>query len=117
MLTRMMLVQASQHAGTTQNWDGTALPWPPFAVGDIIMSDVGKHGLQRAFVLKLDHPQYQLRLESEVTVGRFMVEAFLIPRLSGLALDQGDPFAKIRGQVKQGKSGIGSYSVHGDARQ
>jgi hypothetical protein len=32
-------------------------PGPPFAVGDEIMSNVGKHGLQRVFVLRADHPR------------------------------------------------------------
>jgi len=44
-------------------------PGPPFAVGDVIMSDVGKHGLQWAFVLRADHPRYQLRLADGTTVG------------------------------------------------
>jgi hypothetical protein len=76
-------------------------PGPPVAVGDIIMSDMGKHGLQQAFVLKSDHPQYHLRLESGVTVGTFMVEAFLTLRFSDFALDQDNLFAKIRRQVEQ----------------
>jgi hypothetical protein len=46
-----------------------------------------------------------------------MAEAFLTPRLSDLALDQDDPFAKIRWQVKWGKSRMGSFGVHGDAQR
>jgi len=42
---------------------------PPFAVGDVIMSDVGNHGMQRAFVLRADHPRYQLRLADGTTIG------------------------------------------------
>jgi hypothetical protein len=89
---------------------------PLFFVGDIIMSDVGRHGLQQAFVLKSDHPQYQLRLESGVTVGTSMAEAILTPRLSDLVPDQDNPFAKVKRQVKQGESRMGSYGVPGNAQ-
>ena len=52
---------------------------PPFAVGDVIMSDVGKHGLQRAFVLRADHPRYQLRLADGTTIGTSTHESWLQP--------------------------------------
>jgi hypothetical protein len=52
---------------------------PLFAVGDESMSDVGKHGLQRAFVLRADHPKYQLRLENGSTIGTSMHESWLWP--------------------------------------
>ncbi len=31
-------------------------PGPPFAVGDVIMSNIGDHGLQRGFVRMVDDP-------------------------------------------------------------
>ncbi len=77
-------------------------PSPPFAMGDIIMANVGKHGLQRVFVIKLDHPQYQLRLESRVTESTSMQEAWMLPRLScelgnvnNVAPDQNNLFIEI----------------------
>jgi hypothetical protein len=50
-------------------------PGPPFPVGDVILADVGKHGLLGAFITKLDHLWYQLRLASGVTVDTSMQEA------------------------------------------
>ncbi len=41
---------------------------PPFAVSTVINCDIGDHGHQRAFVLKSDHPCYELRLEDSTTV-------------------------------------------------
>jgi len=55
-------------------------PGPPFAVGDVIMSDVGKDGLQWAFVLRADHPRYQLRLADGTTVGTSTHDSWLQPR-------------------------------------
>ena len=76
---------------------------PPFAVGDVILSDVGKHGLQRAFVLRADHPRYKLRLADGTTVGTSTHESWLRPRYAtgrgnpnGFAPDQDDPFVDIR---------------------
>jgi hypothetical protein len=63
-------------------------PGPPFAVGDEIMSNVGKYGLQQAFVLRADHPWYQLRLEDESTIGTSTHESWLRPRY---ATWQGNP--------------------------
>jgi len=69
---------------------------PPFAVGDVILSDVGKHGLQRAFVLRADHPRYKLRLVVRTTVGTSTHESWLRPGYAtGLAPDQDDPFVNI----------------------
>jgi hypothetical protein len=86
-------------------------PGPPFAVGDIIMANVGKHRLQQAFVIKLDQTQYQLRLKSRATESTSTQEAWLLPRLScepgnvnNLAPDQNDPFSKIWAQVKHRSS-------------
>ncbi len=53
---------------------------PPFAVvGDEIMSNVGKHGLQWTFVLRADHPRYQLRLEDGSTICTSMHKSWLRP--------------------------------------
>jgi hypothetical protein len=84
-------------------------PAPPFPVGDIILYDSGcghdANGRRqlRAFVIKSDHPRYQLRLESGVMVSTSMQEALLMPRLAtwpgnpnDLAPDQDDPFVDIR---------------------
>jgi hypothetical protein len=82
---------------------------PPFPVGDVILYDSG-HGCDAngrrqlwAFVIKSDHPRYQLRLESGVTVSTSMQEAVLMPRLAtwpgnpnDLAPDQDNPFVDIR---------------------
>jgi hypothetical protein len=98
-------------------------PGPPFAVGDIIMADVGKHGLQGAFVIKLDHPQFQLRLESGATESTSMQEVWMSPRLlwelgnmNNIASDQDNQFSKIQAQVKHRSLRMGSYGVHGDAQ-
>jgi hypothetical protein len=61
------------------------------------MPDVGKHELQWAFVLRADHPRYQLRLEDGSTIGTSMHESWLQPRYAtwrgnpnGFAPDQDD---------------------------
>jgi hypothetical protein len=41
---------------------------PPFAVGTVINCDIGNHSHQRVFVLELNHPCYELRLEDGTTV-------------------------------------------------
>jgi len=98
---------------------------PPFAMGDVIMSDIGKHGLQRAFVLRADHPRYQLRLADGTTVGTSMHESWLQPRYAtgrgnpnGFAPDQDDPFVEIRQTINASRSRgkIGSYGILGDAQ-
>jgi hypothetical protein len=99
---------------------------PPFAVGDVIMSDLGKHGLQRAFVLRADHPRYQLRLADGTTIGTSTHESWLQPRYAtgrgnpnGFAPDQDDPFVEIRQTIIDSRSRggkIGSYGILGDAQ-
>ncbi len=102
-------------------------PGPPFAVGNVIHCDVRKHGLQRAFLLKLDHPRYKLRLESGTMGSTSIKESWLALRLASwagnlkdIALDQDDPFSSIRRQVELGRSKekqkMGLYGVHGDAQ-
>jgi hypothetical protein len=101
-------------------------PGPPFAVGDVIRADVGKHGLQRAFVLRADHPRYQLRLEDGTTIGTSTHDSWLQPRYAtgpgnpnGLAPDQDDPFGDIRKTIAASRSRgskIGSYGILGDAQ-
>jgi hypothetical protein len=82
----------------------------------------------RAFVIKSDHPRYQLRLKSGVTVSTSMQEELLMPRLAtwpgnpnDLAPDQDDPFVDIRRKVEReearGKRKLGSYGVHGHVQQ
>ncbi len=61
------------------------------------------------FVMESDHPQYQLRLENGVTVSTSIQELWLKSRISGMALDQDDPFAKIRKEVEHGPLKMGSY--------
>jgi hypothetical protein len=109
-------------------------PGPPFLIRDIILYDSGcgcdANGRRqlRAFVIKLDHPRYQLRLEAGVTVSTSMQEALLMPRLvtwpgnpNDLAPDQDDPFVNIRRKVEhegaRGKRKLGSYGVHGNAQR
>jgi hypothetical protein len=78
-------------------------PGPPYAVGDVIMCDTSgaSRGLQCAFVLWADHPNYQLRLEEGRTVTTHIGE----PRLwLGLApgwsvKDHDNPFANVRDDV------------------
>ncbi len=41
-------------------------PGPPFRVGDEIMSNIGKHGLQRVFVLRADHPRVPVEIGGQV---------------------------------------------------
>ena len=53
---------------------------PPFAVGDVILSNVGKHGLQWAFILRADHPRYKLRSVDGTTVGTSTHESWLRPK-------------------------------------
>ena len=86
-------------------------PGPPFAVGDVIRSDVGNHGLQRAFVLRADHPRYQLRLADGTTVGTSTHDSWLQPRYAtgpgnpnGFAPDQDDPFVDIRKTIVASRS-------------
>jgi hypothetical protein len=88
------------------------------------MANVGKHKLQRAFVINLDHLRYQLRSESGSTESTSMQEAWLLPRLlcepgnvNNLVPDQNDLFSKIWAQVKHGSSKMGSYGMHGDAQR
>ena len=97
-------------------------PGPPFAIGDVIMCDVARQGMQRAFVLKANHPRYTLRLEDGTTVGTSTYEAWLAPRYAtwpgnpnGLAADQDDPFAEVRSKTRPSR--IGSYGVLGDAQR
>jgi hypothetical protein len=98
-------------------------PGPPFAVGDEIMSNVGKHGLQRAFVLRADHPRYQLRFEDRSTIGTSMHEFWLWLRYAtwrgnpnGFTPDQEDPFVEIRQTISATRSrgNKGSYGILGD---
>jgi len=72
---------------------------PPFAVGDVIMSNVGKHVLQRAFVLRTNHPRYQLRLEDGTTIGTSTHEPWLQPQY---ATWRGNPngFAPDQDEIK-----------------
>ncbi len=102
-------------------------PGPPFAVGDVIMSNVGNHRLQWAFVRMADDPRYELFLESGITVETSWGESFLIPRfdtspgnVNDLAPDQDDPWEAVRFEVESRKGTInqkmGSYGVHGDAQ-
>ncbi len=102
-------------------------PGPPFAVSDVIHCNIGKHGLQRAFILKSDHPRYKLRLESGRMVSTSIKESWLAPclaswagNLNDIALDQDNPFSSIRRQVELGRSKekqkMGSYRVHGDTQ-
>ena len=97
---------------------------PPFAVGDVIMSDVGKHGLQRAFVLRADHPRYQLRLADGTTVGTNTHESWLWPcyatgrgNPNGFA-PRDDPFADIWRTINalRSRGKTGSYGVLGDTQ-
>ncbi len=92
----------------------------------MIHCNVGKHGLQRVFILKLDHPRYKLRLESGTTVSTSTKESWLAPCLTSragnpnnIALDQDDPFSSIRRQVELGrlkeKQKMGLYGVYVDA--
>jgi hypothetical protein len=100
-------------------------PGPPFAVGDEIMSNVCKHGLQQAFVLRADHPRYQLRLEDRSTIGTSMHESWLRPRyatwqgnLNGFAPDQDDPFVETQQTISAtwSRGKIGSYGILGDTQ-
>ncbi len=107
-------------------WGGSIVlkSGPPCAVGDVIMPDVGKHGLQRAFVLRADHSRYQLRLADGMTAGTSTHESWLWPcyatgrGTNGFAPDQDDPFADIRRTINASRSRgkIGSYGILGDAQ-
>jgi hypothetical protein len=108
-------------------WGGPVLynPGPLFAVGDEIMSDVSKHGLQRAFVLRADHPRYQLRLEDGSTIGTSTHKSWLWPQYAtwwgnpnGFAPDQEDPFVEIWQTISAtwSRGKIGSYSILGDVQ-
>jgi hypothetical protein len=92
-------------------------PGPPFPVGDVILVDVGEHDLQQAFVMELDHPQYQLRLENRVTVCTSIQESWLKARMLRMAPDQDDLFVRICKEVERGPLKMGSYGVHGNAQQ
>jgi hypothetical protein len=98
-------------------------PGPPFAVGDVIMCDAPGHllgtdtitRLQRAFVLKAEHPRYRLRLESGATIWTHTGESWLKPRWAPgeFAENQDDPFKDER--VNQNLK-TGSYGIHIDAQ-
>jgi hypothetical protein len=103
-------------------------PGPPFAIGDVIMSNIGNHGLQRAFVRMSDDPRYELFLESGITVEMSRGKSFLIPKfdtspgnMNNLAPDQDDPWEAVRLEVESRKGMINqktvSYGVHGDAQR
>ena len=102
-------------------------PGPPFVVGKVIHCNLGKHGLQREFILKSDHPCYKLRLESGTTVTTSTKESWLAPclaswagNLNNIAKDQVNPFSSIRQQANLGQSQekqeMGSYRVQRDAQ-
>ncbi len=102
-------------------------PGPPFAVGGVILCNVGSHGLQQAFVIMSDHPYYQLRLEVGITVKASTQEAWMAPCLNSgsgnpnyPATDANDPFVSIRRKVElgqgMGKQRMGLHGVHVDAQ-
>ena len=97
-------------------------PDPPFAVGTVINCDIGNHGLQRVFVLELDHPCYELRLEDGTTVSASTYNDWLSPGYAtwegnpnGFAQERDDTFVKVRAEVKLTK--LGPYGIHGDAQR
>ncbi len=91
-------------------------PGPPFAVGEVIMCDIrGMAGLQRAFVLSVDHPKYRLRLEEGRIVGTHIGEAWMSPRWvpGEFVKDQDDPFARVQTDCKLK---MGSYGIQVDSQ-
>ncbi len=92
-------------------------PGPPYAVGDVIMCDVpgASRGLQRAFVLWADHPNYRLRLEEGWTVTTHIGESWLWPGLAPGRSAKGhdDPFANVRDDVNLK---MGSYGMQVDSQ-
>ena len=94
-------------------------PGPPFAVGGVIMCDEPGHQLgtadtvtrlQRAFVLKADHPRYRLQLENGATIWTHTGESWLKPRWAPgeFAEDQDDPFKgeRINQNLETGSYGF-----------
>ena len=71
--------------------------------------------LQRAFVLKADHPRYRLQLESGATIWTHTGESWLKPWWAPgeFAEDKDDPFKDER--VNQNLM-TGSYGIHIDAQ-
>ncbi len=59
-------------------------PGPTYASGDIILCDslnpLSTQGLQRAYVLSADHPNYRLQLEEGVTIDTHTGETWMTPR-------------------------------------
>ncbi len=97
-------------------------PAPPFAVGTVINCDIGDHGHQRAFVLESDHPHYKLRMEDSTMASASTFNDWLSlgyatweVNPNGFALEQNDPFVKVRAEVNPTK--MGSYGIHGDAQR
>ncbi len=94
-------------------------PGPPYASGDIIScnscSPLATHGLQRAYMLSADHPNYCLQLEEGVTIDTHTGETWMTPRyIPGVfAPDQDDPFKEA---LKRGDVKVGSYGMHIDAQ-
>ncbi len=95
----------------------TYYPGPPFPVGDVILADVGNHRLQRAFVIRSDHPKYWLRLENGTIVSTNIQDSWLNARMLEMAPDRDDPFVKTCKEVEAGPLRMGSYGVHSDAQQ
>jgi hypothetical protein len=88
-------------------------PGPPFAVRDVILCNVGNHGLQRAFVRLADDPWYQLYLPLGVMVETSLRESWLAPcldqspgNLNNIAEDQDDPWESVRSKVILGKGTV-----------
>ncbi len=103
-------------------------PGPPFAIGDIILCNVGDHGLQHIFVRLADDPWYQPYLTLKVTVGTSLGESWLAPHLDqspgnlkDIAKDQDSPWESVRSKVILSKGTVkqkmGSYRVHRDAQR
>ena len=72
-------------------------------------------GLQRAYVLSADHPNYRLQLEEGVTIDTHTGETWMTPRYApgAFAPDQDDPFKETR---EKGGVKVGSYGIHVDAQ-
>jgi hypothetical protein len=128
-LTASVAMLCCQGSGLEPHEIGMAVmnPGPPFAIGDMIMCNVGNHGLQWAFVRMADDPRYELLFESEITVETSRGELFMMAwfdtspgNANDLVLDQDDPWESVRHEVElgqgMGKEKMGSYWVHGNAQ-
>ena len=83
---------------------GTSLPpngkGPPYAVGEVVLCDVGNSGLRKAFIRESSHPSYRVRLDDGediyVSIG-VNGNATFIPRLEDpkLAPDLDSPFVDL----------------------